>query len=145
MDLQAKIGDTRLKIRVVGVISTPVGYLFEKSDSDYIFLIGGKMMTGETSQEALQREIMEEVGMRVDEMELISVMENLYGKGDDKVHEISFIYKVNKIFDSGLPEGFMEVPISDLDRLVIKPQPIKDILKNANGQFKHIVVRQDLV
>lgn len=141
MDLTTQFGDVRLKIRVAGIISTPRGFLFEKSNKDYIFLIGGKVMVNETSQEAIEREIMEEIGMQVDDLTLVSIMENLYSTTDGKVHEICFIYKIGSIFNGVLANGFVEVPIGDIGKFNIKPSAIVDILNNKDSSFRNIIIK----
>ena len=141
MDLSIQVEDVKLKIRVAGMVSTPRGFLFEKSDKDYIFLIGGKVMANETSQEAIKRELMEEIGMKVDDLNLVSIMENLYSTTDGKVHEISFIYKIGPIFRGVLADGFVEVSIEDIGKFNIKPNAIVDILKNGGDSFKSIIIK----
>jgi 8-oxo-dGTP pyrophosphatase MutT (NUDIX family) len=144
MDLSVNIGDAKLKIRVAGVVSTPGGFIFEKSDQNYIFLIGGKIMINETSGGALIREIKEELGVpvRAKDLTLVSVIENLYGSTNNaKVHEICFIYKVGTIFKGTIPHGFVEVPKKDLDKFEIMPRPIIDILKGDLERLSHIVTK----
>jgi 8-oxo-dGTP pyrophosphatase MutT (NUDIX family) len=64
MDLSIPIQDTTLYIRVAGIIKTNSGYLFEwdKSRQSYIYTVGGKIKLNETSEEALKREVFEEIG-----------------------------------------------------------------------------------
>ncbi len=141
MDLTTQFGDVRLKIRVAGIVSTPRGFLFEKSDKDYIFLMGGKVMVNETSEEAIKRELMEEIGMKVDGLTMVSIIENLYSTTDEKVHEISFIYKIGSIFNGILADGFVEVLMEDIGKFNIKPRVIVDILKNKDGSFRNFIIK----
>ena len=74
MDLQIKLQDTTLKIRVAGLVKTSKGYLFEKNqEKGYVFTIGGKIMLNESSEDAIKREIEEEIGMNVKEIKLRSL------------------------------------------------------------------------
>lgn len=140
MDLAAIINNIKFKIRVAGILSTPKGFLFEKSDEDYIFPIGGKVMVNETSQEALEREVMEEIEMKIKNSKLCSVMENLYTTTAGlKIHEICFVYKIDDIFEGDLPDGFLEVAIEDIDKYKIKPIGLTKILKDT--EFKHVIVK----
>lgn len=141
MDLATQVGDVKLKIRVVGIVETPHGFLFEKSDNDYIFLIGGKIKANETSLEALKRELMEEIGMKVDDATLVSVIENLYSTKDGKVHEINFIYKIKAIFTGTLADGFVEVSMENIGRFNIKPGAIIDILQAKDDSFRSIIIK----
>lgn len=142
MDIQALINDIKLKVKVVGIVKTPHGFLFEKSDYDYIFVIGGKVSINETLEEAIKREIMEEIGMRVENVTLCAIVENLYGSDPKKVHEICFVYKVHDIFTGSVPQGFLEVSAEDLDKFDIRPSSITTLLKNDESQFKYIIVNE---
>lgn len=143
MDLSVRVGDTKLKIRVAAIVSTPVGFLFEKSDKNYIFPIGGKIMINETSLEAVAREIKEEIGMEVENPTFIAVMENFYDSDGEKVHEICFVYKTETVFKGIVPDGFVEVSRADLDKFDIVPTSITDILKGGNEQFRHIMIKHN--
>jgi 8-oxo-dGTP pyrophosphatase MutT (NUDIX family) len=142
MDLTVNIDGTKLKIRVAGIVSTSMGFLFEKSDKNYIFPIGGKIMINETSQEAIIREIEEEIGMHVNSPVLIAVIENLYGFHEEKVHEICFVYKIETIFKGVVPNGFIEVSKENLHKFEILPDPITDILEKSSEQCCHIINRR---
>ena len=140
MDLSIPIKDTTLYIRVAAIIETPKGFLFEVSkDGDYIFIIGGKIKINENSKKALIREIFEEIGIAVENMDLCSVIENIYTKKDKKMHEICFVYKIDlPIQDKDLPYGFIEVPLSEINKFDIRPSSVVSIL-NDNILFKHII------
>lgn len=57
--------------------------------------IGGTIEFGENSKQTLIREIREELNQEIEELQLISVIENIFGVLDDRGHEIDFIYDVN--------------------------------------------------
>lgn len=141
MDLSIPIQDTTLYIRVAGIIKTNSGYLFEwdKSRQSYIYTVGGKIKLNETSEEALKREVFEEIGFEFNDFSLCSVMENLFTKGDKKVHEICFIYEINDIFQGELPDGFIEVTPENIHQYDVRPTPMYDLIKNHKDTFKHII------
>jgi len=79
--------------------------------------------------------------MKIKNIKLCSVVENLYSTQSEKVHEICFIYKIEEIFTGIIPNGFIEVPISEIKNYVIKPNIISSILENNDGLFKHIIIK----
>lgn len=142
MDLQIKLQDTTLKIRVAGLVKTSKGYLFERNDEKgYIFTIGGKIMLNESSEEAIKREIKEEIGMEVKEVKLRSVIENFYGVSPDKVQELCFVYEVEEEFMGSVPQEFVEVSVEDINKNDIRPSSIKEILESEKDSFKHFTIK----
>lgn len=141
MDLSIKLEDTKVKIRVAGLVKTKKGYLFEKSDNDYIFTMGGKIMLNESSREAMIRETEEEIGFKIETLHLRSVIENFYGLSPNKVHEICFVYEVEDVYEGNIPEGFIEVSINDVDQYDIRPKQIVEVMKSEKGSFTSYVVK----
>lgn len=145
MDLQIKLQDTIFRVRVAGLIKTNKGYIFEKNEQKgYIFTIGGKCMLNESSEEAVRREIKEEIGMEVKNSKLLSIIENFYHEDENKTHEICFVYQIEEEFVGKLPSGFVEVSLEDINKFEIKPNTIKDMLKNIKDNketFKHFVIK----
>ncbi len=142
MDLQIKLQDTTLKIRVAGLVKTSKGYLFERNyEKGYVFSIGGKIMLNESSEEAIKREIKEEIGMDVKEVKLRSVIENFYGVSPDKVQEFCFVYEVGEEFIGDVPPEFVEISLAEIGNNDIRPNSIKDILKSEKDSFKHFTIK----
>lgn len=141
MDLLINLNDTKVKIRVAGLVKTKNGYIFEKNEKGYIFCIGGKIMLNESSKDAIIREIKEEIGMDVKETVLKSVFENFYGKSPEKVQEICFVYEVAEEFTGNLGSEFVEVQLSDLNNYDVRPSVIKEILLSKKSDFKHFIIK----
>lgn len=54
--------------------------------------LGGEIERGERSEEAVVREIREELGLEVVDLELLGVIESLFEFGGERRHEIVFVY-----------------------------------------------------
>lgn len=54
--------------------------------------IGGRVEFGETSREAIVREVREELSAEVGDLELLGVLENIFTYDGEKGHEIVFVY-----------------------------------------------------
>jgi len=139
MNLSVIIEKSVLNIRVAVILKNSSGYLFEKSKKGYIYLVGGRIKLGESSQEAALREVMEELNTKVDKIKLRSVIENFFSTENGDVHELCFVYEAENEFAGDLPKGFISVSKDDLESHDIRPSAISDILKDENKSFKHIV------
>jgi 8-oxo-dGTP pyrophosphatase MutT (NUDIX family) len=60
---------------------------------DYLRLLGGSVEFGERSDEALRRELREEIGAEIGRLALLDVIENIYTFEGWPGHEIAFLYR----------------------------------------------------
>lgn len=141
MDLAIKLQDTTLYIRAAVIIKNQDGYIFGKSKHGYIFAAGGKIMLNETSADAAKREVEEELGMKINNLKLISVIENIYTANSENVHEICFYYETDELFAGELPEDFVVVAEGDIENQDLKPLPLKNLLLNRSERFEHVMVK----
>ncbi|MGE5426110.1 MAG: NUDIX hydrolase [Bacillota bacterium] len=79
-------------IRKGNKILVSPGYDKSKGESFYRPL-GGGIEFGETSEEALKREFMEEISAELKDCRLITVVENIFTYEERKGHEICFILR----------------------------------------------------
>jgi len=56
-------------------------------------VLGGSTEFGETSEEGVRREIREELGCDIENLELLDVIENIFEFEGQKGHEITFMFK----------------------------------------------------
>ncbi|MCG9662533.1 NUDIX domain-containing protein [Vibrio mediterranei] len=69
-------------------------------DQHYLIPVGGGIEFGETSREAAEREVKEEIGADVTSLELLGVSENLFTFDGRSGHEIVFVYQ-GRFVDQG--------------------------------------------
>ena len=55
--------------------------------------LGGGVEPGEISDEAVTREVLEEVGLEIKNVRLLGIMENLFDLKGEPFHEIVFVYE----------------------------------------------------
>jgi len=94
-DISLLIGNVGFNYRVAAVIEYDNKILLHKpNDWDFWNLPGGRVKTNEPSEQALTRELEEELGYRFEHFKFIHLAENFFKwKGND-AHELLFVYKI---------------------------------------------------
>jgi len=151
-DLQFVVDDTVFNYRVVVLLNTPDGYVFEKSGDGYLFAVGGKASINEDSSESAKRELKEELGLDCTDLKLVAVVENFFiltGQGG-RYHELELVYKVNLDNSLNLNEiksgnshnkGFVAVKPEDFGSVDIKPSVLEKIIRE-DKPFVHIIHKE---
>lgn len=115
-------------------------------NEEYLSLIGGRVKLGETTANALLREVQEELGILINQknLDLVYVCENFFKINGKDIHELLFIYKYAlnsnmsyKVIDKEnvKAEWFK---IEDLKNLNIKPAIIKNF--NISEELQHLII-----
>lgn len=71
------------------------------NNENYLRPIGGTIEFGETSLEAVKREVLEEINQQIIHTKLLGVLENLFTFDGQAGHEIVFVYEA-EFFDETL-------------------------------------------
>ena len=75
---------------------------YDPNKDEYFFRpIGGGIEFGETSVQAIEREVLEEIQQQIAQPKLLAVLENLFTFDDQQGHEIVFVYDAEFV-DSAL-------------------------------------------
>lgn len=145
------------RYRAAAIIVEDNCVLFARNEvNDYYYSIGGGVHLGETSEEAVKREVFEETGVEYEVDHLAVIHENFfYGDYDLKgvdCHEIAFYYmmkpKGNKKLNShsvtmgGVKETMHWIPIEDLSSYKAFPSFMKDYLQSEHSGVEHIITNE---
>jgi len=109
---------------------------FDKITNDIFYIpVGGGIEFGEYSIDAAKREVLEEIGQEIDNVQLLNVSENIFKFNGINEHEIVFIYKAsfkdpqayhhlnaNKN-DKGETIAVIWAPLSEINKNKIKTYP----------------------
>ena len=151
-DMCVACGDGILNIRAGAIIMKNGKLLMVGNNKNYLYSVGGRIKFGETAEEAVVREVLEETGVQMEIDRLGFVHEN-YFYGDmpsnlnKLIYEISFFFYM-KVPDDFAPvsENFMEgsskerlVWVSLDDEIKMYPEFFRTELKNPTDMAKHFV------
>lgn len=154
-DLSIIIDGVKFNFRVGLLVKMKKQVLVEcNQDYDFVVLTGGRVKTLESSEDALIREINEE--MKIDltkyNLEFIGIDENFFELDNIKYHELYFIYKIeidenNEDFKDGMinydskVNYYKWVDILDLKEVNLLPKSLINII-DSNGI--HHSIQKDL-
>ena len=94
-DVNVMIDDKRFNFRVGAIIECENKVLLQKSkDLNFYRLPGGRVKIGESTLEAVKRELEEEIGLKETNYELNHISENFFNWQGNEVHELYFMYKI---------------------------------------------------
>ena len=143
-DLSIMVDDYKLNIRA-GVIFEYQGKVLIEIRKDRVgnsVIPGGRLKIGESSSDALLREIKEEMGLTLDKNKLIfnTTLENFFTFENINFHEIFFVYKypvdddfyqtlltVKDNLDNHITDYIFVKP-EEFDKVVLLPMEIRDII-----------------
>jgi ADP-ribose pyrophosphatase YjhB (NUDIX family) len=136
-------------LRVAAVITRGDHVLVCTVDGlDYWFLPGGRVGFGEPSDEALARELAEELGHELPVGALALVVENIFSTHTLQ-HEIGLYYRLtwpagldSGDLDGGVESGhqFRWAPVRELGSIDFRPAGLVPILADLTGTLRHVVL-----
>lgn len=157
-DIDIKIDEGKFKFRVSGIIIQDGNILLHKGKKfDGYCFPGGHVMLGETTSEAIVREVFEEIGIKTTINKLFCIHENLYTTNNKPSQEVNYYYVLNveeniskedfniTELDNGI-EKVHEFCWINLEEIVDKntqPIDIAKLLKNDNFQSNGLICCSD--
>ncbi|MBR1559933.1 MAG: NUDIX domain-containing protein [Clostridia bacterium] len=152
-DMCVRCGEGVVNIRVGAIIIKDDKVLMVKNDrDDYYYSVGGRIQFGETAEQAVKREVKEELGREM-EVDRLGFIGETYFYGtirDDQerlIYELAFHFYMkvpddldlqgDTFFEDGTPQHLEWVPL-DTDK-VIYPEFFKTELRHPVRETRHIV------
>ena len=142
------------RYRAAAIIVEEGSVLFAGNEiDDYLYSIGGAVHMGETAEDAVIREVLEETGVRYEIDHLAVIHDNFFCDNTSSLkgldcHEISFYFVMKprgtKVLSSdsytmGVRENMHWIPISELDNYKAFPTFMKEFLQKEHTGIEHIV------
>lgn len=150
-------GDRWFRYRAAAIIVEEGCVLFAGNDRDnYLYSVGGGVHVGETAEEAVVREVLEETGVRYEVDKLAFIHENFFpGNGPTEnlqCHELAFYFlmkprgtrelQCSSVTSDGVREHMHWIPIEDLGKYKAFPTFLPEKLGNFQAGIEHIVARE---
>ena len=141
-DFRTKVGDTIFGVRATALILQNRKLLVTKDKGKY-YTIGGAIQVNEKTEEAVVREVREELGVKAQAGQLAFVVENHFEQ--DGVSYIEFHYLVDLLEDAPLTMQEDEkrqpcewIDLDQLQNIQLVPAFLKTALPEWDGQLRHI-------
>lgn len=130
--------------------------LVTNSNEDYYYSVGGGVQWGESSEDAVKREVLEETGVAYEVERLAVIHENFFGENSGTLrglecHEIAHYYLMkprgsrelkSNSYTHGAKEEMRWIPISDLPKYKAFPTFLQDYLAKRPDGIVHIVTHE---
>ena len=143
-DFRTKVGKTVFGVRATALIVQNNQLLVTKED-DYFYTIGGAIQVNERTEEAVVREVKEELGVKAQAGQLAFVVENRFEQDGVSYHNIEFHYLVDLLEDAPLTMQEDEktqpcewIELDNLENIQLVPAFLKTALPDWDGQLRHI-------
>ena len=147
-DFRTKLNQTVFGVRATALIVKD-NRLFVIEDEDGCYTIGGAIQVNETTEDAVVREVKEELGVTSTVGPLAFVVENHFEQAGIHYHNIEFHYFVDLLEDAPLtmqedakPLPCRWIALDDLHTVDLKPAFLKTALPDWNGQLQHIQLEE---
>ncbi len=149
--------NNRFRLRAAGIIIENDCILFATNESEnYYYSIGGGIHLGETAEQAVLREVLEETGTAYEIDRLAFIQENFFKREDGLLkglscHEITFYFLMKSrgtqqlnsdSYTHGIKEVLEWLPIDKLQEYEAYPTFIKEKLKILQPHIEHILTIQ---
>ena len=149
----------RFRLRSAAIIIENGSILFATNEAEcFYYSIGGAIEHGETAEQAVLREVLEETGVNYEIDRLAFVQENFFKRNDGLLkgldcHEITFYFLMkprgsqelnsnSKAYNHTITETMCWLPIDKLDEYEAYPMFYREKLKDLKPYLEHIVTKQ---
>ena len=158
-DVRIFNSEFKFKFRVVGLVRNGDKYLLQAINKSAFYTFpGGHVEIGESTKEAIDRELHEEIPLSFTIGELSAIVQNIFLTKDGKLfHELGYYYLAEaaegiKTVDFDAVEndkGYMKnfhykwATVEEMKQLDVRPKIIIDLLEKNEPGIKHIIYKNN--
>ena len=143
-DFRTKVGDTVFGVRATALILQNRKLLVTKDKGKY-YTIGGAIQVNESTEDAVVREVREELDVKAEARQLAFVVENRFEQDGVSYHNLEFHYLEDLLEDAPLTMQEDEksqpcewIDIDKLEGINLVPAFLKTALLDWDDQLRHI-------
>lgn len=147
-DFRIKVGNTVFGVRATALIVKD-NRLLVVEDEDGFYTIGGAIQVDEATEDAVVREVKEELGVASKAVQLAFIVENRFEQAGVHYHNIEFHYLVDLLEDAPLTMREDEktqpcewIDLDQLQNIQLVPAFLKTALPDWDGQLRHIHLKE---
>ena len=147
-DFRTKLNQTVFGVRATALIVKD-NRLLVVEDEDGFYTIGGALQVNEATEEAVVREVKEELGVASRAGQLAFIVENRFEQDGIHYHNIEFHYLVDLLEEAPLtmqedakPLPCRWIALDDLHTVELKPAFLKSALPEWDGKLRHIHLKE---
>ena len=148
-DIQVDLAGTRVNLRVSALVKCQDQILVCRiTTEDWFFLPGGRIKTNESSLEAIQRELSEEIGAGFRILRPVICAENFFILHTVSFHEICIFYEAEWLEDRQVirpneNEQYTWVAQKDIEQIDLRPAFIKQTILQIPDELQLVIFRDD--
>ena len=142
-DIRTVLGNTKFDVRACGMLKNKQGELLVSTEVDGTqTLSGGAVKIGETTEEALVREFLEETNLHVTVEKLVAIVENFFEFEGGPYQQLIFIYELS-LTEEGQALYCREKvnvnwePLQEVRQL--KPVILNEIIQLEGDSIRHFI------
>ncbi|HGF1449864.1 TPA: NUDIX hydrolase [Streptococcus suis] len=146
MDFRTRIDNQIFGVRATALLIKDGKIFLTKDSKGRYYTIGGAIAVNETAQDAVVREVKEELGVDSCVNQLAFVVENQFTHEDRDFHNIEFHFIVEPIgeileemIEDNLKQACEWIDVDKLVNLDVVPVFLAEELPNWSGQVTHIM------
>ncbi|WP_225420364.1 NUDIX hydrolase [Lapidilactobacillus bayanensis] len=142
-DIRTELNHVQFETRACGILQIDDRILVSNKADGSMTLIGGAVKIGETTEQAVVREFLEETGLIITRTELVAIIENFFALNSQNYQQIVFVYGVSlaeKSEQLGHCKEGADIRWRDVaDIKSIKPEIINRLIKTKKHELQHYI------
>lgn len=147
MDIRTFFNETKFDIRSCGILKKEDKVLISNEEDGSQTLPGGAIKIGETTEQAVVRELLEETNLHVKVERLVAVVENFFILDNIPYQQLIFVYELSLVTTSIKEICCKEETVSSEwlkknEIRALKPHILEQLIYQPKQEFQHLINKE---